>query len=47
MSKTMVDQIDVIATVASAFSEFAKLPEKNNEVINLNSEIEDVLKGLQ
>ena len=33
MSKTMVDQIDLIATVASAFSEFAKLPEKNNEVI--------------
>jgi len=44
MSKTMVDQIDVIATVASAFSEFAKLPEKNNEVINLNTEIEDILR---
>lgn len=44
MSKTMVDQIDVIATVASAFSEFAKLPEKNNEVINLNNEIEDILR---
>ncbi|WP_262149406.1 sensor histidine kinase [Chryseobacterium foetidum] len=43
LSKTMVDQIDVIATVASAFSEFAKLPEKNNEVINLNSEINDIL----
>lgn len=43
LSKTMVDQIDVIATVASAFSEFAKLPEKNNEVINLNSEIHDIL----
>ncbi|MCD1115879.1 sensor histidine kinase [Chryseobacterium turcicum] len=44
MSKTMVDQIDVIATVASAFSEFAKLPEKHNEVINLNNEIEDILR---
>ncbi len=44
MSKTMVDQIDVIATVASAFSEFAKLPEKNNEVINLNDEVEDILR---
>jgi len=44
MSKTMVDQIDVIATVASAFSEFAKLPEKNNEVINLNNEIDDILR---
>ncbi|ROH96768.1 sensor histidine kinase [Chryseobacterium daecheongense] len=44
MSKTMVDQIDLIATVASAFSEFAKLPEKNNEVINLNAEVEDILR---
>jgi nitrogen fixation/metabolism regulation signal transduction histidine kinase len=43
LSKTMVDQIDVIATVASAFSEFAKLPEKHNEVINLNTEIKDIL----
>lgn len=44
MSKTMVDQIDLIATVASAFSEFAKLPEKNNETINLNAEIADILR---
>ncbi|WP_299177523.1 HAMP domain-containing sensor histidine kinase [uncultured Chryseobacterium sp.] len=44
MSKTVVDQIDLIATVASAFSEFAKLPEKNNEVINLNAEVEDILR---
>jgi len=44
MSKTMVDQIDLIATVASAFSEFAKLPEKHNEVINLNTEVEDILR---
>ena len=44
MSKTVIDQIDVIATVASAFSEFAKLPEKNNEVINLNNEIVDILR---
>lgn len=44
MSKTMVDQIDLIATVASAFSEFAKLPEKNNEIINLNNEVEDILR---
>jgi two-component system nitrogen regulation sensor histidine kinase NtrY len=44
LTKTMVDQIDLIATVASAFSEFAKLPEKNNEVINLNTEIDDILR---
>ncbi|MBW8361951.1 MAG: GHKL domain-containing protein [Kaistella sp.] len=39
MSDTMVDQIDLIATVASAFSQFAQLPEKYNETFNLNSEI--------
>ncbi|KQR93847.1 histidine kinase [Chryseobacterium sp. Leaf180] len=44
MSKTMVDQIDVIATVASAFSEFAKLPEKHNELLNINSEVADILR---
>lgn len=44
LSKTMVDQIDMIATVASAFSEFAKLPEKNNEVVNLNTEIDNILR---
>ncbi len=43
MSESMVDYIDLIATVASAFSQFAKLPEKNNETINLNHEIKNIL----
>jgi hypothetical protein len=28
LSRSLVDQIDLVATVASAFSEFAKLPQK-------------------
>ena len=43
MSKTVVDQIDLVATVANAFSQFAQLPEKNNETFNLNSEIRNIL----
>ncbi len=43
MSKTMVDQIDLVATVANAFSQFAQLPEKNNEVFDLNKEIRNII----
>ena len=43
LSKTMVDQIDLVATVANAFSQFAQLPEKNNEVFNLNKEIKNII----
>lgn len=42
MSKTLVDQIDLVAKVASAFSQFAQLPEKNNEFFNLNQEIKKI-----
>ncbi len=43
LSKTMVDQIDLVATVANAFSQFAQLPEKHNEVFNLNKEIRNII----
>lgn len=43
LSKTMVDQIDLVATVANAFSQFAQLPEKNNEVFNLNKEVRNII----
>ena len=43
LSKTMVDQIDLVATVANAFSQFAQLPEKNNEVFNLNKEVKNII----
>lgn len=43
MSESIVDQIDLIASVAGAFSEFAQLPEKNNEAFNLTKEIASVI----
>ncbi len=43
LSKTMVDQIDLVATVANAFSQFAQLPEKNNERFELNKEIKNII----
>lgn len=43
LSKSMVHQIDLVANVATAFSQFAQLPEKNNELINLNKEIKQIL----
>ncbi len=44
MSDSLVDQIDMIATVANAFSQFAQLPEKNNEIFDLNKEVENILR---
>lgn len=43
LSKTMVDQIDLVATVANAFSQFAQLPEKNNEVFDVNKEVKNII----
>ncbi len=43
MSESMVSQIDLISKVATAFSQFAQLPEKNDEEFNLNKELENIL----
>ena len=43
LSKTIADQIDLVAKVASAFSQFAQLPEKHNELFNLNREIKNII----
>ena len=40
----MVDQIDVIAAVATAFSQFAQLPERNDEMFNLRTEIYNIVQ---
>ncbi len=45
MTDAMVHQIDSIATVASAFSQFVQLPEKDNEVIDLKQEITNIVKA--
>lgn len=44
MSKIMVDQIDLVATVANAFSQFAQLPEKHNEIFDVNQEIKNIIR---
>lgn len=44
MSETMVEQIDLIAAVAGAFSQFAQLPEKVNETFSLNKEVNSILR---
>jgi nitrogen fixation/metabolism regulation signal transduction histidine kinase len=41
---SLVDQIDLIATVASAFSEFAKLPPKHDEHFDLKEELENLVR---
>ncbi|MGX9986767.1 sensor histidine kinase [Soonwooa purpurea] len=42
MSKVIVEQIDLISEVASAFSEFAKLPQRNDVEFDVVSEIKNV-----
>lgn len=44
LSRSLVDQIDLVATVASAFSEFAKLPLKNDENFDLKEELENLVR---
>ena len=44
MRESMVSQIDLISKVATAFSQFAQLPEKNDEEFNLNRELENILR---
>lgn len=43
MSHSMVHQIDLVAAVATAFSQFAQLPDKNNEILNLNEQVKEIL----
>lgn len=44
LSATLVDQIDLIAQVANAFSVFGKLPERNDIILNLNEEIRQIVQ---
>jgi len=43
LSEIIIGQIDVISRVASAFSEFAQLPKRNDEEISLSREVKNVL----
>lgn len=42
----LVGQIDTISKVANAFSEFTQLPERNDEIINVNQEIGSIIRVL-
>lgn len=44
LSSTMIEQIDLVAKVSSAFSQFAQLPEKVNETFNLNKQVHSILR---
>lgn len=44
LSKAMIDQIDVIAAVAGAFSQFTELPKRNDEVFNVNNEVKSIIR---
>ena len=42
-SNTLIQQIDVMSSIANAFSDFAKMPEQNKEFLNLNEVIYSAL----
>ncbi|WP_417428503.1 ATP-binding protein [Halpernia sp.] len=43
LSHSLVHQIDLVAAVATAFSQFAQLPEKNNEIFDLYKQVKEIL----
>jgi len=47
-SQTMIQQIDTLSTIATAFSDFAKMPEYQEEIVDVNEVIKftmDIFKG--
>lgn len=44
LSYTITKQIDLMVNVANAFSEFTRLPERVDEIINVNQEMESVIR---
>lgn len=44
LCKALVGQIDLMTKVANAFSEFTKLPEKHDEIINVHQEIAEIVR---
>ena len=42
-SNTLIQQIDVMSSIANAFSDFAKMPEQNKEFLNLNEVMHSAL----
>ncbi len=42
-SKTLIDQIDTMSAIASAFSSFAKMPVQKNEILYVNEVVQSAL----
>ncbi|HEU4718831.1 MAG TPA: HAMP domain-containing sensor histidine kinase [Bacteroidia bacterium] len=43
LSKTMLEQIDTLSSIASAFSDFAKMPKPNNEGMDLKALVQNAI----
>lgn len=43
VNRTLIEQIDNLSSIATAFSSFAQMPRPNNEYINLNQILSDVV----
>lgn len=43
-SKTLIEQIDIMSAVASAFSDFAKMPKPQNELLNIPQVVQGALQ---
>lgn len=46
-TQTMVEQIDSLSAIATSFSDFARLKEPQNEIVNLSDKIKSVLELYQ
>jgi len=44
LSETLIQQIDTLSDIATAFSDFAKMPKSNNEKINLDEIIQHAIE---
>ena len=42
-SETLIQQIDTMSSIASAFSNFAKMPERKDEVLSINDVIDSAM----
>lgn len=42
-SETLIQQIDTMSTIASAFSDFAKMPKRKDEILDLNDVVDSVI----
>jgi nitrogen fixation/metabolism regulation signal transduction histidine kinase len=44
ISQTLIEQIDTLSTIASEFSNFAKMPSSNNEKVELKKIVENSIE---